>query len=584
MKIQIRKLEPIGALDDSWKCVTVKTTLSGLSDSEIKYEGEVLTTTATGGTAIEFELITRVFRPALIEIPLLVGSETAVHLFVDGKVAGDISLPAKGDTSVQVISSDLTRFCQSSRTSKLKVQFLRDSGAAITLLTDDRYPELKPRLIQSWDLAHAFPALSFYCLFALCLLGLVILLPAHLQFLSKSLRFYTIVGGAIIWLIGILGVVDLAKIPVASTLRKFYGRTEAMREIVLLSLALSSFLILTGVIVALLGMRARQKYSDLIVAAIDGPKQNRDQAIRDAFIAVPWRKEAQILFENRAYELRDASDMGSFRRYVAAFVSDPSIAQAIRNVQNEPQLPFYLRKDTKTFSNPFTWYASLWLEAENTDQARALREALNMLSVTSEPEALVQSGYMKLSLVNYDFPAKGDQSQIADWQRRENATADKLQKLLTTYEADESVVSDVAFQNACDALAVHYVNQCDVGNAVKWFKKEIHVRDQMASLSDERLWLRPPEKLILFYLLCANCTTTGGGKVSAEAVQNQYAKCLAQTANAQSANQPTPSLAKIILADYAAYADRGAWRKNTFLDDKAKGELKTEMLEKGWRY
>jgi len=226
----------------------------------------------------------------------------------------------------------------------------------------------------------------------------------------------------------------------------------------------------------------------------------------------------------------------------------------------------------------------LWLEAANDNQQTALRQSLAMLASGSNPEGMIQAARIRLGLMFYEYPAAGSPQQIDDWHRQESARADELRDLLSAYQLSAGVISSEAFQGGAEALAIHYISGCSLEDAVKWFSKEIHVRDQVSSLTNERLWLRPPEKLTLYYMLCPNASTTGGGVRDAQAVLNQYKECLRKSPQAGDDNSPSSDLAQIILADYGPYKERGPWRKGTVLDDKVTTELKTDLLEKGWRY
>lgn len=591
MKSYTKNLEPAGDLNGQWSRQNESIRVDTGSGAVVDYHGEALISTTTG-QSIEFQLKTKVFRSAQIDIPVLVSSKTSVSLFINDQAVEQFTLPPEGSSTsvLQHIPRDVTEWTQAAQLSKLKLRFVQEtSGDTIKFLLSNNYPELHPRVIQNFVGTYAFKVLAFFVLSALCLLGLAILIPVHLQFLTRAYRYYALVGGSFLWLVGTLGLLDMIRLPLVPTLRRLYKKSESEREAVLLSLFLTCLFVYLGVTVALLGIRARQKYSNLILIATEGATEDDDEAIKQAFISNPWRKEAQILFERRAFDLRKPHDMVPFRRHVKTFVTDQLVKQAAENAPSYQRLPYYLIKDARTLSDPVLWYASLLLEAETGDRQSLLKEALNFLALRNAPEARVQRLYTRMSLI---FLQLGEARKGADQKRIDELTQQKedvegeLHKLLTGYLSDKAVTYSFAFQNACDALAVSYLNRCNCHQALYWFEQELRTRATQASFNSERLWHRPPEKLYLYYVLCPTCTTYGSpqGPENAKNIRKNFDDlCKCRSTNLDATDKSESDLAQKLLSQFNGYNQQDNWLKGTVRDSKVTHELRND-LEMGWRY
>ena len=226
-----------------------------------------------------------------------------------------------------------------------------------------------------------------------------------------------------------------------------------------------------------------------------GPDQ--DQAISRAFVLIPWRKEAQVLFERRAWRLRDSNDMGGFRQYVRDFVSRSEVKQAVANVSSRRDLPFYLDKTTDSaFNDPVIWYASILPEGEEEKQHPLKEFAISVLSARdadSDAEAKILRTYLRLALND-----KGEEGERIN----------ELRRLLTQYASYKNAAATQTYQMGCDILACYYIKNCRPNEATYWFGKELEARDRQQSAGNV-LWQRPPEKLKLYQMFLLKMKATG---------------------------------------------------------------------------
>jgi len=158
-----------------------------------------------------------------------------------------------------------------------------------------------------------------------------------------------------------------------------------------------------------------------------------------------------------------------------------------------------------------------------------------------------------------------------------NETAATLEKLLRAYSSHKDVASGFAYQIGCDRLAGYYIQQCKAREATVWYQKVVDARRRQRTLTNELLWHRPPEKLLLYYMFIE----AGGSDLTyfatPEAIEGakQFRESCPEFKNGFESR---------FLAPYDEFKKPEAWRLNTALDDKVISYVNGTLLNKGWRY
>lgn len=279
-----------------------------------------------------------------------------------------------------------------------------------------------------------------------------------------------------------------------------------------------------------------------------------------------------MLFESVAYQKRNGEDMGGFRAYISKFAKDPDVKQAMRKATDIDHLPFCLTKSTSTafLSDPVVWYTSTIIEGEDFNETSLMNEAITILAARKDALAQIQLGNLRLYLALISKP---------DFNKVDNAASNLREQLEQNYDLRGTHV----YQAACDTLACYYLSICVRDQASKWFEEELSARKNQSALNREPLWLRPPEKLILFYMFASHWNMKGVG-VSRALCILEPRDCNPKLKEDESCDfrsifeerlwTPNP--------DYHTQAD---WTKNTMRDESLKLDLILEdSLKKGWRY
>ena len=579
------KIEAVDFEKDQWQKDLVEIKVTD-GDRIIDYQGHVLIAVPDTAHEITFAVKTSALRPAEIDIPLQFPARASVRLFVNDELVETLEFSYSNDPSrIHHLTKDITRWTESRQSSRVQL-FISYFGeqATTTILLDAHNSQLEPKLIQKWSWAYGLQSLFFFAFAWSSIVGLAIILLAHLQPLGDTFRFYAVVIAVISWVAGVLGLPDAARIPLRSMLRSLYSRTNSKsssssfynrrRPLWLASLFLVSVLVGSGAGAVIYCLAIRQYYSSLIYQALDesdwGAKQTK---IRQALRLLPWRKEAQMLFENQAYDMRKREDMENFRRTIREFARDQDVKQAITNAPDENHLPLCLTKSAgSTFLNdPVVWYASTIIEGEGFQEKQLMNEAVSILATRRDPVAQMQLQKTELELALANEAA--DDSEV-------DTKADALRKQLEQhYESRGTYV----YQSACDTLGFYYLRNCDRELASKWYGEELSARDHQSSDTEPR-WLRPPDKLMLFYMF-ASYWNMNGEDVG-------MANCLLQNGTCN------PPIDEQDRCDFKSmfeeklrnpnkdYQEKSAWTKNTVVEDggrKLRGALEIS-LKKGWRY
>ena len=579
------RIESVDFERDQWQKQLVDVRVSD-GDRLIDYQGYVLTSTADTAHAITFAFKTSALRPAEIDLPLQFSARASVRLFVNDELIETLEFSQSHEPSfIHHLIKDITRWTESRESSQLQLLISYfGQEATTTVLLGDQNSELQPKLLQKWSWPYSLQSLSFFAFAWSGIVGLAIILLAHLQPLGDTFRFYAVLFAVISWVAGVLGLPDAARIPLRSMLRRLYSKANSKssrsssfykgrRVLWLVSLFLISVIVDSGAGAVVYCLSIRQYYSTLIHKALEESDPVAKQArIRQALSLLPWRKEAQMLFEREAYGLRDLEDMGNFRKYIREFALDQNVKQAIRNAPAEDQLPFCLTKSAgSTFLNdPVIWYASTIIEGEGDHEKQLMNEAISILATRKDPAAQIQLQKSELELVLANEEA--DDSEV-------DKKADALRKQLEQkYESRGTYV----YQSACDTLAFYYLRNCDREMAAKWYGEELSARKHQSNESEPR-WLRPPDKLLLFYMFGSYWNMKGEGV--------GMASCLLQngTCNPPVSEEDRcdfkPMFEERLRNPNKDYQDESAWTKNTIRENGLKLSGAVEIsLQKGWRY
>jgi hypothetical protein len=462
--------------------------------------------------------------------------------------------------------------------------------------------EMGAEVSQKWSWSYAFQSLLFFALSWSCVVGLAILILAHIQPLGDTFRFYAVLIAVLTWIAGVLGLPDIARLPLRPMLRRLYSRTSPKSDALsllsrsrrvawLFSLFLTLILVCSGVGVVIYCLSIRQYYSNLVHRALEETDPDAKKAeISEALSLLPWRKEAQILFESEAYGKRNAEDMNGFRNYIKTFATQQDVKLSIGRAPDADHLPLCLTKTASTnfLNDPVVWYASTIVEGEDESETLLSNEAVSMLATRKSPLAELQLWKMKLGQMMVGEP--GDENEIAT-QVREleiESTANQLRELLLKYNSSRGAQE---YQAACDTLAGYFLRKCHltaVGQGLEeaayWFKEEISARQNQSTNSGAPLWLRPPDKLRLFYMFGSQWNMPGKAA--------NDARCLLDARNClkDPAKEPEPcdfaeTFKRELWVPNWHYQDEPAWTRGTVRDHDLKlNQVIEDSLKKGWRY
>lgn len=583
------KLEPVGFDSDDWRKQIVNVSLTS-DGEEISYQGYALTSLPGEAHAIEFDLKTSAVLPAEIDIPVWFSSDASVKLFINDELIETFELPASQEPipTVVHISKDVTKWTESREISRLHLFITYHAQKATTSIPlGSNQPELQPKVIQKWKWSYGVQSLLFFALAWSGIIGLAILILAHLQPLGDTFRFYAVLVAVLTWLAGVVGLPDVARIPLRPMLRRLYWNTQSepvaaslisrRRRGVWLALLLIFFVLVSsgaGVVIYSIGIH--QYYSGLIHQALEegSDQKARDTAIRQALKLVPWRKEAQILFEKEAYAKRNPDDLSGFRGYIRAFASQEDVKQAIRNAPHADQLPFYLTRaaGTSSLNDPVVWYSSIIVEGEGFEEKLLTNEALSILGERKDAVAEMQLLSMKLQLILANESASDEEVQAA---------ADELRRQLEQnfVELREQHV----YQMACDSLAGYYLIVCEREQAAKWYGEEISARKSQSANNAAPLWLRPPDKLILFYMFASYWNMQGVGVSRARCLlENRF--CEPPVGDEYQCDFKSMFEEKLRTPNLE-FQNEAAWTRRTLRDQSLNfSAIIQESLKKGWRY
>ena len=579
-------MTPVG-LESRWQKQFIDISLRS-SDREINYSGYVLTSLPAATHVIEFEFKTSALRPAEIVIPLLLSASASVRLLIDDELIETLEFPAAPDPAIVArhITKNITQWTEGHDTSQLRLVIsYHGQQATATVFLGGTPAELGTKVTQKWTWSYSLQSLLFFALAWSCIIGLAILILAHIQPLGDTFRFYAVLVAVLTWIAGVIGLPDVAKIPLRPILRRLFGKTRGgstaaslvgknRRSIYLTSLFLFCIVLFSGAGAVVYCLSIRQYYTSLIRKALAEPEQkDRDAYIRQALSLLPWRKEAQILFERDASQLRNPDDMRGFRSYIRDFAMEPTVKQAIANAPDENHLPLSLTKSESTnyLSDPVVWYTSTIIEGEDFEKTELMHEAVSILTSRTDSLAQIQRANFKVDLLLTN--------EVPDFKAIDDAAGDLLKLLEDNYSSRGKHV----YQAACDTLAGYYLSVCDRDAALYWYDEELSARKRQITLTGEPLWLRPPDKLMLFYMFASKWNMKGVGVRRAVCLLEPR-KCNSELKEDESCDFKSIFEEKLWTGN-DDYQKQGGWTKGTIREDGLKlDQVIDNSLKKGWRY
>ena len=591
MKTNERFLEPVEIDDSLWDSVVLPVRTTKKNGVREVNPHEVIRASADCEShSIAFELKSGAFHQSQVQLSLWASTNASVKLYINDRFVKTFEYTHSPNPvpQLQTISTDVTKWVEEKKSSTMRLLISYGGQKGKVFLLSDRYlTDFEPKLVLKFSPTYFFKSAAFISLSWLAILSVAVIILARIQILGDSFRFYAVLTTILLWLAGLIGLSDLAKIPVQSGMRRIWSKTRSdenpitaagtprrgfvgwfmrwRRALTLMLLFLVSLptVYYAGQIIS--GMVIRHYYTSLINRAVEG--SNQDEYIRRAFVLVPWRKEAQILFERCAWSRRDPADNNSaFRKYVRDFVNNKEVRSAVEAVQRDKSYPFFVRaENSSAFNDPVLWYASLLPEAEVPGETTTRTQAISYLSAPDQqmnPEAKIQHASLSMELL---------QSQ-KDKQTEYKESMEKLHHLLLNSNSN-NVTASFPYQIGCDTLASYYLQNSNATEANKWFRKVIQARKRQRTLTSDPIWHRPPEKLMLYYMFVSDVPLTGTEEVLKRA-KDLRDFCV----------EFKDGFEKEFLKPYEEYKKPETWRANTALDDKVIAYLQGTLLNKGWKY
>ena len=567
-----------------WKVIQSPIHLNG---KVVAFEGEALVTKPGSGHSIKFEVQTRLLQTAVVKIPLLVSSDASLSMFFDNELVHveNIKGGTSGALEVHFLERDVSQWAEPRKDSciRLLIVYRDGDGYAIVPVEHGNNRTLGPRLVQEWHWRSSLLPILFLVIAWGCVLGVAILAVSTQHSFGDKFRYYAVLTLIATWICGILGLPDLAKIPIQQLLRRLYGVTRPHRIVSLFALlfVLLALSFPAGRFAYCLAVR--QRYANLIEQALS-EEQRGGKTIRDAFVLLPWRKEAQALFELSAYRARPGFTytttqvdlMEPYWDYVGAFARDHDVQAAIEKVRRLRKPSCCLsNEDISTYSDPVIWYASILPESEKGDAGvRTSIEYLSRYRGANQAEA----GLLSSSLQLYLEDKAHEDTQALDTGRR------LWSSLLRARE--EATEETFTFQLASDYLGSYYASICKFDSARELFQKEIRARELLALYRfrpQNPLWGRPPQKLLLPYMFLLSGSMKGQN-VSADSYFMKAQRLL--DGYGLTCDPPfREEFEKTFLNSYPSFQRWEAWLKGTLLDPDIKiDQYINQSLNEGWRY
>ena len=515
-------------------------------------DGAVYRTRLARRHSVEMAVETDPLRRSILNIPLTSSASGVAKVAVNGEPAATQILPG-------TIRCDITHLACGRRRSSITLDVELEAEEEAVEIVD-------PAVIQEWSNPYsAMSAALLLMLWGIVVGGAVYGVALFLK-IEESLRFYTVIGIAASGILGMAGIAEWSKLPLLPIMRRIFGAIRrlapAPQRLALagVGLAFVAGAAAFGDVVYCLAVRHAytQRIRDAIAYLPTDSAAVRDE-VKQAFVLVPERREAQILFEAAAFPLRP--NKPEFRKFVRRFIDNDAVRNAARNKR---PLPRYLVADTtKTFPSPAFWYAAILPEGEGEREQAFKNEAVTILRGIGGDEADLQRRVIEVSLSQND-PAALAQA-TANLEAAVNAPGDAANTF--TFQVACDMLAQVRL-NACAAQAVN-VDACQT-QACSLFRMILKIRQDQAQVG--QLSTRPASKLSLFYLFLAQAGQ--GGNTDSD----NFAK--ERLANAGFAEV----FRRELFESNKAFHDQATWNAQTALDKDVGEFIQKHFLNNGWRY
>jgi hypothetical protein len=545
---------------------------------------------------ISFTLTTKAYIPVRICIPVFSAANGKVILSIDGNKIKTFDLRATDTKTPEItlIEREISRSTEKVQQTKIKLQFVLEEEEKVSIILNSSEPGLVPGMIQKWNFSYFAKAVLFFVFINALILGVGGLVAAHLRTVNASLQFYLVLITAAGWLLGVLGITDLLKIPFQQKIRALYSKTFQKRTRWLIALGTLCLIVYIGVGFVAYSMWRRQTYTNLVRQAINNP-DNNEFPIK-AFKMMPWRREAQLLIEGRMFVARNR-DMKVYRNIVREFVDDVEVKEAIEKASDNKSAPLYLIQDEDTLDIPAVWFAGLTGERDEEGES-AMNESIERLSKYKDKYSTIQRLALELSNLAGKLNDKSD-NQPTLRQIRQNA--DILEEIVNEIEqsSNTKMLHSFYYQLACDTIAVSYINLCVykhkqdecLSKITSYFQKEITARKNALKNKNKPIWFRPPEKLVLYYLFTLDKNPNKGGISTPGEEEATKAKefivyCYCQTEDKASWSDEKcyeESMKNQVIDQFGDFQDPKAWLEGTSTIENVKNEIE-KSIETGWRY
>jgi hypothetical protein len=550
---------------------------------------------------LKFSTQTKAYKPVILGIALFSNSACEAQLYINGSNIDSLNLLALDNANEEItkekisyLKKDISIWTEKKFETEFELRFFlkNDQKVFVVFSSDDE--EMNPKVTQSWDTFYSTNALLFFILFNLIIFGFGIVIASHTNGLNSTLGFFAIIISTVVYISGVLGLTDLFKIPYQQKIRLLYSLTYKKRTIwISLLILIFSF---TYTFVGFIGysMVKRKQYSDLIEKAISN--ENDPTPLIEALAQEPWQKEAQFLTE-RYVRIKRRTDMNDYRSFIRFLISNPKIIEAIKSIKDKNSLPVYLVNDEATRNDPRVWFASLIAESKKGEADESVLEAINILANIDGTDAIVQRLYFDQYLLTQKI---NKNINLDESQKKFIENTKQLESIVEDMDKPENSAakSSYFYQLACDIVATSYTKICDFGvpdcteKIFYYYNKEIFARkDQLDRNPNIPIWIRPPDKLMLYQLFALEAdfipdprrSNDGENHAKVEKENIEYFYC--EELRKKGQHCPSNPIRELIINDKTEFLVFSKWLNCTSSGENVKEQIQKSLLNKeGWRY
>lgn len=519
------------------------------------YEGEVLISDSLDEGRIlsgEFECST--FNPATIQIPIAVSEPARLVISCNGiRVwTGDLD-GSPSNPKLRLVTADITEAKEPVAVSELQLQFFFKQQPGIVWILFQHYEYGGPIVIENRKVPYFLFSAYFHAAAWGAILGaLIIALSVSRLFDDPRIAAPAALVSAIA---GYFGLRDFSKLQLKLRLRRLYGSARGPRGIIVMSVLTILLLGTTlGAGTCVYVAWRRFDYTNRILNYLDG-RDSDVRALRDAFVREPWRREAQILFEQKAFAQRP--ERSGFAEFMRLITDDPTVQATINNASSS--IPIYLSDSALTASNPTLWFASLLPEGDAKEEWSRTDRAIALLANNSGCEATLQAIVLQI-----ERNQKNEEMVKGKWDQLEQRTKECINLDATSY----------GVQLALDMLGQKGIIDGNQTGAIQRFQQLLSFRSRAPGTSDFS-W-RIPDKFVLFHMFrfYFDPTELSGDPVNTIArpllVYQGFGNVFSEKIYKSDANQKFRSLE--------------GWREGTIEDDRLDTAKIKQMLNEGWRF